>query len=175
MKRAWMLLVLAAVTAVIPMYGRLAGASAPIDEAAYTPLKLYDGKWEISAAADEKEPSRFENHCTRTGLFFVCEQVVPGKPGALVVFLPVGKTEAGYEYHTKALVTDSAPAGDWGKLTIEGQKWVYSWDYTGDGKKTLWRNVNTFTGADQIHFEIARSEDGQTWKPVKSGDEHRVK
>jgi hypothetical protein len=101
--------------------------------------------------------------------------VVPGHPGALVVFLPVAKTEAGYEYRTKALITDSAPAGDWGKLTIEGQRWVYSWENTTDGKKIQWRNMNTFTGTDQIHFEIARSDDGQTWKTVKSGDEHRVK
>jgi hypothetical protein len=146
-----------------------------VDDAAYTPLKLYDGKWEVSPAADEKEPARFENHCARTGLFFVCEQVVPGRPGALVVFLPVAKTEAGYEYRNAALVSDASPSGEWGKLTIEGERWVYSWESAENGKKILWRNVNTFSGPERIHFEISRSEDGQTWKTVKSGDEHRVK
>jgi hypothetical protein len=149
-------------------------ANTPMDDAAYTPLKLYEGKWLVAPAAGEKEPARFENHCARTGLFFVCEQVVPGKPGALVVFLPVAKTEAGYEYHTTSLSTDASPAGDWGKLTIQGSRWVYSWDSTSDGKKIRWRNTNTFSGPDQIHFEISRSDDDQTWKTVKSGDEHRI-
>jgi hypothetical protein len=175
MKRSWIVFLFVGAAGWLLAAGDPLRASASVDEGAYAPLKLYDGKWEVSPAVDEKEPSRFENHCARTGLFFVCEQVVPGKPGALVVFLPVGKTAAGYEYHTKALVTDSAPEGDWGKLTIEGQRWVYSWESTYEGKKTLWRNVNTFTGTDQIHFEIARSDDGQNWKTIKSGDEHRVK
>ena len=175
MKRAWRVAALVGAGVALLFPWMALGASAAVDEAAYTPLMLYDGKWEVNPSGDEKEPPRFENHCAQTGLFFVCEQVVPGKPGALIVFLPVAKTEAGYEYHTKALVTDSSPAGDWGKLTIEGQRWVYSWENTNDGKKTLWRNVNTFTGSDQIHFEIQRSEDGQNWTTVKSGDEHRVK
>jgi hypothetical protein len=175
MKRACLVFTLFAVGPLLLASRSWQGASAPMDEAAYTPLKLYDGKWEMSPAADDKEPSRFENHCARTGLFFVCEQVVPGKPGALVVFLPVAKTAAGYEYRNTALVAGSAPGGDWGKLTIEGARWVYSWENTNDGKKILWRNINTFSGSDQIHFEISRSEDGETWKPVKSGDERRVK
>jgi len=164
-----------AAAVILLLAGGAVGAIAPVDEAAYAPLKLYDGKWEVSPSGEEKEPSHFENHCARTGLFFACEQVVPGKPGALVVFLPVGKTAGGYEYRTKALIVDMPPAGDWGKLTIEGQKWVFSWESTYDGKKTFWRNINTFTGADQIHFEISRSDDGETWKTVKSGDEHRMK
>jgi hypothetical protein len=175
MKHAWLVFTLSAVAPVLLAWGSPPGASARVDEAAYTPLKLYDGKWEMSPGADEKEPAQFENHCARTGLFFVCEQVVPGKPGALVVFLPVAKTAAGYEYRTKALVAESDPAGEWGKLTIEGQRWVYSWENTSDGKKILWRNINTFSGSDLIRFEISRSEDGQTWKTVRSGDEHRVK
>jgi len=175
MKRNRLVFTLFVVAPLFLASGASLGASAAVDEAAYTPLKLYDGKWEVSPTADEKEPSRFENHCARTGLFFVCEQVVPGKPGALVVFLPVGKTAAGYEYRNTALVAGSAPGGEWGKLTIEGSRWVYSWEGDDNGKKIQWRNVNTFTGSDQIHFEIARSEDGQTWKTVRGGDEHRVK
>jgi hypothetical protein len=66
----------------------------------YAPLKLYDGKWDV-AMGGEKEPTRLENHCARTGLFFMCEQVVRGKTGALVVFLPFAKTATGgEEYRT---------------------------------------------------------------------------
>src|SRR5208283_4197019 len=151
--------------------GPAAGGTVAVDDAAYTPLKLYDGKWQVSPSADEKEPPLFENHCARPGLFFVCEQVVPGHSGALVIFVPVARTAAGYEYQNTALVAESAPAGEWGKRTIEGARWVYSWASSDEGRKILWRNINTFTDSDQIHFEISRSEDGQTWKTTKSGDE----
>ena len=141
----------------------------------YAPLKLYDGKWDV-AMAGEKGPTRLENHCAKTGLFYACEQVVNGKTGALVIFLPFARTATGgEEYRTQALLADASPAGDWGKLTIEGDKWVYAWESTDAGKKTFWRNINTFSGTDKIHFEIQRSDDGSAWKTQNSGDEQRAK
>ena len=142
----------------------------------YGPLRLYDGKWEIKTSDSEKNEMQVENHCTKTGLFFVCEQVVNGKSDALVVFLPLAKTATGgEEYRTQALGADAGAAGEWGKLTIEGDRWVYSWKNK-DGEKVVhWRNVNTFTGTDKIHFEVQRSDDESTWKTQKSGDEKRVK
>jgi hypothetical protein len=142
----------------------------------YAPLRLYDGKWNILAGEDGKGAMQLENHCAKTGLFFACEQVVNGKSAALVVFLPFAKmASGGEEYRTQALLPDASPAGDWSKLTIEGDKWVYFWESTDGGKKTFWKNVNTFSGTDKIHFEILNSEDGTTWKKQKSGDEQRTK
>jgi len=162
--------------------GRSADAAAPagsnpgsVADDPYAPLKLYDGKWDV-AMGGEKEPTRLENHCAKTGLFFMCEQVVKGKTGALVVFLPFSKTATGgEEYRTQALLADASPAGEWNKLTIESDKWIYVWENTDAGKKTYWRNINTFSGTDKIHFEIQRSEDGSTWKTQQSGEEQRVK
>lgn len=36
-------------------------------------------------------------------------------------------------------------------------------------------NVNTFTGTDQIHYEIQRLEAVNTWKTIKYGPENRLK
>ena len=142
----------------------------------YAPLRLYDGAWEATMASAPKDTVRLENHCAKTGLFFVCEQVVAGKTGALLVFAPVAKLPGGgEEYHTKALPPSGIPAGDWGKLTIDGDRWTYSWEDEENGKKTYWRNVNVFTGSDAIHFELQNSTDGVTWKTQNSGDERRVK
>jgi len=159
----------------------LAGAAAvgrggaAIDDP-YAPLRLYDGKWSMLPSGDATESVHIENHCTKTGLFYVCEQVVNGKPEALVVFLPIAKTTTGgEEYRMQALIADASPAGEWSKLTIEGEKWVYAWESSDGGKKIQWRNVNTFTGTDKIHFEVQRSDDGNTWKMQKSGDEQRGK
>jgi hypothetical protein len=150
------------------------GATAADD--AYAPLKLYDGKWEVGPSEGEKEATHLENHCAKTGLFFACEQVVNGKSVALVVFLPVAKlASGGEEYRTQGLAADASPAGEWGKLTIEGERWIYSWESRDNDKKVYWRNVNTFSGPDKIHYEIQKSDDGASWKVQKGGDEHRVK
>jgi hypothetical protein len=147
--------------------------AASVADDPYAPLKLYDGKWEVHAS-DEASVTHLENHCVKTGLFFACEQVVNGKTVALVVFLPIAKTATGgEEYRTQPLRPDASAGGDWGKLTIEDDRWVYSWEGTDQGKKVFWRNVNTFSGKDRIHFEVQNSSDGTTWKTQKSGDESR--
>ncbi len=147
----------------------------PVADDPYVPLKLYDGKWDSTTTIGEKEVVHIENHCARTGLFFVCEQMVNGKAEALTVFLPVAKmASGGEEYKINALSADASAPGDWNKLTIDADRWVYSWESTDGGKQVFWRNVNQFSGTDKIHFEIQRSDDGATWKTVKGGDEVRL-
>ena len=154
----------------------LAKVGATVADDPYAPLKLYDGKWEVGPSEGEKEATHLENHCAKTGLFFACEQVVNGRPVALVVFLPMAKLPSGgEEYRTQGLTADASPAGEWGKLTIDNEHWIYSWEGRDNEKKVYWRNVNTFSGTDKIHFEIQNSDDGTTWKTQKSGDERRAK
>lgn len=164
-----------AVAALLAMFAGIGNTAAVADDP-YAPLKLYDGKWDSTTTIGGKEVVHIENHCSKPGLFFVCEQMVAGKTEALVVFLPVAKLPSGgEEYKTQGLLADASPAGGWNKLTIEGDRWVYSWEDTEGAKKTFWRNVNQFSGTDKIHFEIQRSDDGNTWKTVKGGDEQHVK
>jgi len=161
--------------AALPMPGAIQRKPLVADDP-YAPLKLYDGKWDSTTTIGEKEVVHLENHCARTGLFFVCEQTVNGKPEVLVVFLPVAKTASGgEEYKTNGLAADASLAGAWNNLSIEADRWVYSWEDAGGAKKVLWRNVNQFSGTDKIHFEIQRSDDGASWKTVRAGDELRVK
>jgi hypothetical protein len=143
----------------------------------YAPLQLYTGRWDITPTAIDQEIVHVENRCVKTGLFFACEQIVNGKSESLVVFLPLSNSSTGtaQEYRMEALNADASPAGDWSKLTIDGDRWVYSWESMEDGKKISWRNTNTFTGTDHIHYEIQRLEALNTWKTVKSGQENRVK
>ena len=142
----------------------------------YAALKLYDGSWEVKMSAPEKKTDHLENHCALTGLFFACEQKLNGKSSALVVFLPVGKTPGGaQEYRTQGLMADASKAGEWGKLVIDGDTWVYTWE-TSDGKNPVhWRNTNQFSGKDKIHFEVQNSGDGVTWTTQVAGDEERKK
>jgi hypothetical protein len=151
-----------------------AGPAASLADDPYAPLRLYNGKWEL-VSADKKGPKLIENHCAQTGLFFSCEQVLDGKTAALVVLLPMVKTASGGEdYRTQVLTPDAKPAGEWNKLTIEGDRWSYTWEATENGKKVQWRNVNTFSGSDRIHFEIQSCADGANWQTQQQGDEHRI-
>lgn len=156
--------------------GTFAGISLGVDSDPYAPLKLYDGNWEVKMGGAEPKTDHLENHCALTGLFFSCEQKVNGKSGALVVFLPVGKTARGaLEYRTQALMPDASKAGEWGHLVIDGDTWIYTWENGDANKPVHWRNTNHFTGKDKIHFEVQNSEDGTNWKTQMAGDEERKK
>src|ERR1700690_4278040 len=103
MKRFWVVRLALSGIILPPAKGRAA------ENDAYEPLKLYDGKWEVSVAKPEKRIDQLENHCARTGTFFVCGQIVNGKTGALVVFLPTGKTSTGaQEYRMQVLRVDAS-------------------------------------------------------------------
>lgn len=144
----------------------------------YAPLRLYDGKWDVIPAGSEKSAQavHVENHCAKAGEFFTCNQVVNGKSGALVVFLPLHPLEnGGYAYHNQALSVDGGGSGGWGNLEIAGERWVYSNEETDNGKKIYHRILNVFSGTGKIHFEVQQSEDGVKWTTTMSGDEARAK
>jgi len=145
-----------------------------LDGDPYAPLKLYDGTWEIRVSKPEAKTDHLVNHCAQTGLFFSCEQVVNGKSTALVVFLPIGTSSNGAEeYRTQPLLASGAPGGEWGKLTILGDNWLYTWDSQDSKKLVHWQVKNHFTGKDRIHFEVQSSEDGTNWNLQSAGDEQR--
>jgi hypothetical protein len=142
---------------------------------AYTPLQLYNGSWEsVTGTGSDSKHVHLTNHCARTGRFFVCEQVVDGEGKALLVFLPQGAKGETQTYLTQALPVTAGKPGDWGKLDITGERWVYSSNDVENGATVYWRTLNTFTGPDKIHFEIQHSADAKTWQTMMSGDEHRV-
>ena len=143
----------------------------------YAPLRLYDGKWDLVPASNDKATAtvHIENHCAKVGEFFACNQIVNGKNMALVVFLPTHPIENGYAYHNQALGVEGGGSGSWGNLEIAGDRWVYSNDETDSGKKIYDRTINVFSGSDKIHFEVQRSDDGSKWDTTLSGDEARVK
>ena len=151
-----------------------AAAPAPTD-AAYVLLELYNGSWEsVAGGGANAKPVHLTNHCARTGRFFVCEQVVDGESKALVVFLPLGASGTTQNYLTQGLMVTAGKPGDWNRLEITGDRWVYSSEGEENGAKVYWRTVNTFSGPDKIHFEIQRSADAKTWQTTMSGDERRV-
>lgn len=149
----------------------LSNAQAPPDDP-YAPLRLYDGVWQVrpQERPPAEPPDRLEDVCRQLGSYFACQQMVNGKLGALLVFIPAGRSG---HYHTQAVMPEGWAAGR-GELEIEGDWWVYS-SKAGSGNETVYyRTTNVFMGRDRIHYELARSPDGKGWTVTGSGDEVRV-
>ncbi|MEO8812917.1 MAG: hypothetical protein ABI376_08415 [Caulobacteraceae bacterium] len=146
----------------------LAGHAAAADADPYAPLRLLDGKWEVTGA--DGKIMHLENRCARTGLFYACEQAVGGKSGDLVVYLPRDAADGRQTYVTQTLMADGAAPGSWFHLTIDGDRWIYS--ATGTDKDRE-RTLNRFDGKDHIRFDIQTSKDGVTWTTTQAGAERR--
>ena len=150
-----------------------ASGALPPEDAAYVPLRLYEGSWDSVGAGADAKTVHLTNHCARAYKFFVCEQVVDGNSQALIIFLPQGVRGTTQTYLTQVLATSASKPGPWNKLEITGDNWLYTSESQEGGSTVHWRTVNVFTGKDKIHFEIGRSADGKTWQTTMSGDERR--
>jgi len=138
---------------------------------AYAPLRLYAGAWQVTkATAPTGKPDRLVNDCAQAGHYFVCQQTVNGKPGALVVFIP---DRVAGQYHNQVVLPDGAALGPPGTLVIAGEHWTYL--SQPDPKGVRYRTTNVFHGRDHIHFDVAQSSDGKTWTATMAGDETRVR
>ena len=143
------------------------------DDPTYRPLWLYKGTWKATRKAQNADPitNTIRNDCAIAGRFFVCQQTINAKPGALIIFVPSSSTG---NYFTQAVLQEGFATGR-GELRIEGDHWTYSSKGEQNGKTTYHRTTNVFTGKNNIHFEQSESSDGEHWTITATGDEVRVK
>lgn len=116
------------------------------------------------------EQASLRNDCWRARAFYACEQVVDGKPMALLVYLH----QTGGHYVTHVVPADGGAAHD-GILLIEGNRWTFPWQFDDHGKTVHERVVNVFDGSDAIAFRQEYSLDGVHWKAMATGRETRVR
>ena len=143
--------------------------SAPAADPAFEPLWQYQGTWELTKRAPSAAPAsdKLQNDCAEIGRFFLCQQTVNGKIGALIIFTPA---ETSGHYYTQAVLPDGHATGR-GELEIQGSRWTYPSKEEKGGKTMFYRTTNVFSGKDHIHFEQAESADGKAWTVTASGDE----
>jgi hypothetical protein len=149
----------------------IAGPALAADDP-YEALKAMDGHWIATTSGGRTQT--IDNHCARTGLFFVCEQAVGGKPSALVVFLPAAGEKRQRNYKTQTLTAAGDRAGAWRELTIDNERWTYAGPARPLGVKRRERTVVTHSGPDFMHAEIQASTDGKTWTVVAFEDLNRA-
>ncbi|MES2391301.1 MAG: hypothetical protein V4555_06660 [Acidobacteriota bacterium] len=138
----------------------------------FAALEVYEGTWTVHAAhpfSGGTGPDTLVNHCTRGQAFYSCEQVVNGKPAALVVFT-LSKTPGKYDVDS---ILPNGHASSDTDLMIEGDHWTFLTH--GANGEASYKTENTFHGRDSIHFVIERSTDGAHWETVNQGDDTRVR
>ncbi|HEY2179155.1 MAG TPA: hypothetical protein VGH15_11275 [Caulobacteraceae bacterium] len=143
-------------------------AAMPVVAAATNPyeaLKAMEGSW-IATTAHRTQT--VDNHCARTGLFFVCEQAIGGKSTALVVFLPKETSGRRLVFHTQTLTSAGDRPGPWRELVIDAGRWTYSTLEKPLHGQRRTRTVDTYSGPDHMHAEVEASSDGERWVPVAS-------
>lgn len=164
---------LAALLVQAPVAGQAPNSAPPPASDLYAPLRLYKGAWTVTmhdAASGKTSKDALVNACSLLEPYYICQQTVNGKVGALVIFVPAATTG---QYHTQNVSPEGWATGR-GDLTIDGGHWVYLGKDEESGKTTWYRTVNDFTGNDRIHFESSQSTDNQTWTVTSSGDEVRA-
>lgn len=139
----------------------------------FAPLAVYNGTWTVRAEhpfAGGTGPDTLENHCTHGQAFFACEQIVNGKPAALVVFT-VSKEPGKFDVDS---ILPNGHASSDTDLFVKGDHWTYL--NNSDTGKPRFRTENVFRDRDHIHFEQFESKDeGKTWTQTNQGDEVRVR
>jgi uncharacterized protein (TIGR02246 family) len=138
----------------------------------YAPLRLYNGVWQVRPTnpPSKDPPDKLEDVCGQIGTYFACQQTKNDKLGALLIFVHTDKPG---HYYTQVVLSDGRAAGR-GELEIASNRWVYSSKAQSDSKTVYYRTTNVFMGNDRIHYEQARSSDGEHWTVNGSGDEIRV-
>lgn len=139
-----------------------------------SPLTVYAGSWIMTSAhpiAGSEKVTTLTNHCHQDAAFYTCEQVVNGKPFALLVF--VADTQSGH-FFTQEILANGRATGRV-HLTIAGNHWTYQGSGTDESNKPIfYRTENFFSGPDRIHFEQYGSSDGKNWTKKNEGDEART-
>ena len=152
----------------IPSVFASAQAKQTFPDAVYAPLWNYNGTWTVNIPG--RPADTLINHCTRPGLFFVCEQNVNGSTAALVVFIPL---DADGHYRTSPIQKDGTAIGP-GDLEIKGNHWTFIGKSEDGGKVTWYRTTNDFTDDSHIHFEQSQSTDKTHWDVQRTGNEVRT-
>ncbi len=139
----------------------------------FAPLELYNGTWTVHAQhsfSGADGPDTLVNHCNRGQAFYTCEQIVNGKPAALVIF--TASSEPG-KFDVDNILPNGHASSDT-DLFIHGDHWTF---ITNSATNTpRYRTENVFNGPDRIHFEQFESPDGgKTWNKTNEGDDTRVK
>lgn len=140
-------------------------------------LSAYGGTWKTvmdhvdtpySKAGHEE--ATLHNDCWKSGVYLACRQIVNGDPKILLVFTC---RENGRDCTSYQIPNDGGEPGS-GKLTIDGNTWIFPWSSTENGKTTNFRVVNVWTSPTMIEFRQEFSTDGTHWTAMATGHEVKV-
>lgn len=104
------------------------------------------------------------------GDYLICDQLNDAPAHQLTIYS--ASRDGNYAAST---IGDAGMEAHSMKLSLAGNTWTYSSDYTANGKTTRFRTTNTFTSPDIYTFEAQYSEDGQHWTTMAQGTSRRIR
>lgn len=150
----------------VPLQPTLCVAQSPAS--ALDPLTVYDGSWTYTTTAAPAKPDQLTNHCHMTVAFYTCEQVLNGKPVALLVFVA---TDTAGVLRSSVILPSGSSAGAASELTLAGSHWTF---LRKDAAGVSYRVENYILDHDHIRSEQYKSTDGTSWQKTGEGNETRV-
>ncbi|MGH9430867.1 MAG: hypothetical protein ACRD3T_04935 [Terriglobia bacterium] len=106
--------------------------------------------------------------------FLICDQKIHTPAGPSEDVSIYTYNEKDHEYEFFGLSRNSREVRT-PKLTIQGNRWIYSSQFTDQGKHVQFRTTNDFTSATTLTFKTEFSLDGTHWTLMLAGTSHRVK
>ena len=140
-------------------------------------LGVLVGKWETEGkftGTENKSSSSLECRWSPMGNYLVCEQLV-AMMGNQSRQLTVYSYDSKNGYYAYSTYRDPGAAPSGGKVTIDGNLWIYSGGFEANGKKTEFRTTNDFSKPGTEVFKTETSDDGGAhWKTVLEGSAKKV-
>ncbi len=137
-------------------------------------LRRYDGTFRVKPDGPGAAQETYRNTCQKSGKrFFECERVQNNETIALRIFVP--GDDPGH-YFTQDVLPSGTATGR-GDLFLDGDRWVFSTQETRDSGALDYRRLTlSFSNKDEnIRYVGERSDDGQHWMQIFSGNERRQK
>ena len=170
---------IAAAVAFIPLTICAQTKPAP-SRAPSSPLAAYLGHWESSGKFNDTKMSKAQSitsvidcRWSPQSRDLVCEQTITDDTGThqqLTIYMPTDD-KASFNYYTISVPGKPAFTGI---MKIDGDTWSYDNSFEHEGKKTLIRTDNVFSG-DRETFKTEFSEDdGAHWTTMLEGTAHRT-
>jgi hypothetical protein len=140
-------------------------------------LAVFAGTWKSESqtfktpySEEGSSSTTLVNQCWKAGAFFVCNQSVNGVSASMLVFT----YKDGDTFNEAAIQAATGQANN-GTLVISGGVWTFPGVSHKYGQVTYFRVVNIYSDNDHLDFREEYSQDQQTWTPMATGHETRVR
>lgn len=160
-----------------PAPGPSGNSAKVLTEQGVKKLSVFVGTWQAHGNPDStgKTPPSAVTTCqwSANGQYLVCDQLVTNE-GKQTNNLSIYSYKPDDDSYTLSLVGIPGMDPFNVPVTYKGDEFIYSGEYTVEGKKTFTRTLNIFSSATEYIYKVQSSADGINWTTHAEGQSHKV-